>query len=61
MNIIELMKLPVGTKMKTNINSSLIFEIVEDECKDKYLTLEGDLRKAFISNIMAEGEFYLID
>lgn len=57
LNIIEVMRLPVGTKIKTDINKEITLIVVEWDDGRKYLTLEDDFRKVFLDSEITESKF----
>lgn len=59
MNIIEVMKLPVGTKIKSNVCDGKILKVCEQDGV-KVLKVEGDFRRIFLDNDITEAEYNII-
>lgn len=60
LNIIEVMRLPIGTKLKIDIYEDIVLEIIEKEDGRKYLTLEDDFRRFFVDSVLTECKFSVI-
>jgi len=58
-NVIEVMRLPVGTKIKTDINENITLEICKRDDGRKYLTLEDDFRRVFLDSEITESKFWV--
>lgn len=56
MNIIEVMRLPVGTKLKTSINKKLTLEVCEQDGV-KVLKCDRDFRRIFLDSEITEAEY----
>lgn len=55
MNIIEVMKLEVGTRLKCSVTDKIIKIIERDNAK--FLVFEGDFRRLFLDNDVTEAIF----
>ena len=56
MNIIEVMKLPVGTKIKSDVCDGKVLEI-HDYDGVKCLKFENDFRRIFLDSDVTEAEY----
>ncbi|MBC6695269.1 hypothetical protein H9L25_00560 [Terrisporobacter mayombei] len=56
MNIIEVMRLSVGTKIKSNVCDGKILKICEQDGV-KVLKFDGDFRRIFLDNDITEAEY----
>lgn len=59
MNIIEVMKLPVGTKIKSTICNGKVLKICEQDGV-KVLKFDGDFRRIFLDNDITEAKYEII-
>ena len=59
MNIIEVMKLPVGTKIKSTICDGKVLKICE-QYGVKVLKFDGDFRRIFLDNDITEAKYEII-
>lgn len=60
LNIMEVMRLPIGTKIKTSINENIVLILIEEK-KKKYLTIEGYFGKVFVDSDLTESEFWVVN
>lgn len=59
MNIIDVMRLPIGTKVKSNICDEKVLKICEQD-DVKVLKFDGDFRRIFLDNDITEASFELL-
>lgn len=59
LNIMEIMRLPIGTKLITDFNKEIVLEIIDDKDDIKFLVLEGSKKIAFVSNKIIESKFWI--
>ena len=59
MNIIEVMKLPVGTKIKSNVCDGKVLKVCEQD-EVKVLKFDGDFRRIFLDSDITEAEYEII-
>ena len=59
MNIIEVMQLPIGTKIKSTICTGKTLKICEQDGA-KVLKFDGDFRRIFLDNDITEAEYEII-
>lgn len=59
MNIIDVMKLPAGTKIKSNICNEKTLKICEQDGV-KVLKFDGDFRRIFLDNDITEATYEII-
>lgn len=60
MNIIEVMRLPIGTKIKSTVCDGKILEICEQDGV-KVLKFKGDFRRIFLDDDITEAEYEIVD
>lgn len=59
MNIIEAMRLPVGTKLESSIYDEKVFKIYEQDGV-KVLRPYGDFRGVSLGSDITEAEYYIV-
>lgn len=59
MNIIDVMKLPVGTKIKSDVCDGKVL-VIHDYGGTKFLKFENDFRRIFLDNDITEAEYEII-
>lgn len=59
MNIIEVMKLPVGTKLKSKICEGKVLKVCEQDGV-KVLKFDNDFRRVFLDNDITEANYELM-
>lgn len=59
MNIIEIMRLPIGTKIKSSVCDGKVLKVCEqDGCK--VLKFDGDFRRVFLDSDVTEAEYEIV-
>lgn len=59
MNIIEVMRLPIGTKLKSNVCDGKILKVCEQDGV-KVLKFDKDFRRIFLDNDITEANYELV-
>lgn len=59
MNIIEVMRLPIGTKLKSNVCDGRILKVCEQDGV-KVLKFDKDFRRIFLDNDITEANYELV-
>ena len=59
MNIIEVMRLPIGTKIQTDVCEGKIIKVCEQDGV-KVLKFDGDFRRMFLDDDITEAEYEII-
>lgn len=59
MNIIDVMKLPIGTKIKSSVCDGKTLKICEQDGV-KVLKVDGDFRRIFLDNDITEAEYEVV-
>lgn len=59
MNIIEVMRLPIGTKIISDVCDGKILKICEQDGV-KVLKFDGDFRRIFLDNDITEAEYEVL-
>lgn len=59
MNIIEVMRLPIGTKIKSDVCDKKVLKVCEQD-NVKVLKFDGDFRRIFLDDDITEAEYEVI-
>lgn len=59
MDIIEVMRLPIGTKIKSDVCDKKVLKVCEQD-NVKVLKFDGDFRRIFLDDDITEAEYEVI-